>query len=425
MTWPLTINGHEPDYAADFVNKTYWAYGASIDLIGTYLDGIRYNYSRPSVATYRESSGLVCVAAEIPRLTSRGWLLEGAATNLLKYSNDPTQAAWSKGKCSATVGVMTGPDGKVSGFSLTEDSTSGFHELYQSVSATANAPYTISGFLKAGSRSGRAWSTKGSENFFGNPDLAAGTVAAAATTGSGVSVPIASWIEDYGNGWYRNGVTGKYTSLSSFYADMNLRNLSAGNPDNYAGDGASNLYGFGMQAEAGLFPTSYIPTGSAAVTRAKDSLWRQFPFMAQAITKRVKFRTAPGLPSDYQVLYHLDNNMPTAGGLYCDVEIYRNSVGHLFATVTYNLATTNIDLGFYPNDTEGTVAMMASADGLSASLNGGATVTVPLSYPWPTNLCYERLGHNMDATRSWFGYVLEDYTFLETTDAAQLQALSS
>ena len=69
-------------------------------------------------------------------------------------------------------------------------------------------------------------------------------------------------IEDYGNGWYRIWFETATSAVSSNYVQIY--------PDNLDGNGS--VYAWGIQAEEGSYPTSYIPTYGSSVTRSYDTL---------------------------------------------------------------------------------------------------------------------------------------------------------
>jgi hypothetical protein len=65
-----------------------------------------------------------------------------------------------------------------------------------------------------------------------------------------------------GNGWYRCTV---YDTTSTSFVAVYGRNGG-----NFVGNGVDGIYFWGGQVEAGAYPTSYIPTTSATVTRNAD-----------------------------------------------------------------------------------------------------------------------------------------------------------
>ena len=104
---------------------------------------------------------------------------------------------------------------------------------------------------------------------FGNQGFPSGTrkqfyLDTVTTSDKGTAEAIS--IEDAGNGWRRLRITSKpATSTTSRYVYLDLGGPSA---DTHTTDQGFQV--FGLQVEAGFYPTSYIPTSGSAVTRAAD-----------------------------------------------------------------------------------------------------------------------------------------------------------
>ena len=206
----------------------------------------------------------------IPRIdynpdgTVKGLLIEEARTNLVTYSEDFTDASWSKTDADVTANV-TGPDGVANSATVLEATNTSFPQIRLSATISATTDHTHSVYVKAGTSN---WMYMLFSNFT-SPldfdgawfDLSLGEVGTVQGTG------VTAKIEDVGAGWYRCSVS--WTSGADTIGNLVCRNVVGDGVTSTAVLG-STLIIFGYQLEAGSFPTSYIPTSGSTATRAAD-----------------------------------------------------------------------------------------------------------------------------------------------------------
>jgi hypothetical protein len=188
-----------------------------------------------------------------------GLLIEEQRTNLLTYSAQFDNAAWTKTRSSITANTIVAPDGTLTGDKLVEDTTaSSTHLITQNASLTIGT-YTYSVYAKAGERSflNVARNNAFIDAFSHSFNLTAGTA-----TGTGAT------IVSVGNGWYR--CIGTIVVNTNGSMGVNLQMSSSGGSSTYTGNGFNGLFLWGAQLEAAAFPTSYIPTVASQVTRSPD-----------------------------------------------------------------------------------------------------------------------------------------------------------
>lgn len=234
-------------------------------------------FTRASTGTFVNANGLIQSAAiNVARfdhdpvgLACRGLLIEEQRTNLLVRSSELDNGSWTKDKAAIGANAVASPDGSISADKLVEDSAAGWHRAYVASAAT-NSAHTFSIYLKAAERTKAliSMSDLSSGDASANIDLSAGTIGLGNFNIGGAWTNGSYSITPAGNGWYRCRITATKGAGSNIACMVFLLNNS--NADSYAGDGSSGIYVWGAQLEAGAFPTSYVPTTSAAATRSAD-----------------------------------------------------------------------------------------------------------------------------------------------------------
>jgi hypothetical protein len=201
----------------------------------------------------------------IPRLdysngTCPSLLVEPQRTNLLTYSSSFDNADWTKSNVTISANSTISPSGNTDADTLTASGGSALHTIFWPTSLFG-ANHSISVYAKKNTNDFLQIYTDFVNTDYANFDLANGT------TGTIGSTVISSSIESVGNGWYRcSFVTG---SASSRYVNFSIVS-SASAPRAETNSLTTSVYIWGAQLEAGAYPTSYIPTTSASVTRNAD-----------------------------------------------------------------------------------------------------------------------------------------------------------
>jgi hypothetical protein len=222
-----------------------------------------------NTATRINSSGFIeTVNADLPRfdydsvtLSPKGLLIEETRINILPNSETFT-SGWTPEGASITTENVTSPSNAITSVKIVENSATGAHGYYAGVVVT-NSIHSGSIFLKAGER------TKASVFLFNVSPVAAYEVKVDLSNGTIIGTPTGTWqITALQNGWYRISIVSTAALLGT--ARLWVRMLDAAGNASYTGNGASGLYIYGAQLEAGAFATSYIPTTLLAVTRNAD-----------------------------------------------------------------------------------------------------------------------------------------------------------
>ena len=176
-------------------------------------------------------------------------------TNLFLRSQEFDSANWSKTNTVITANAITAPDGTLTAEKAVATSVSGVHTVAQAVGGTVGS-YTFSAFVKAAEYDVVRVNTGTSANGFAEFNLTNETFTSGGTYFTSAS------IISVGDGWFRISLTMTDVPQISWGIVMMLDGQII-----FTGDDVSGVYLWGLQVEAGSFPTPYIKTEATTATR--------------------------------------------------------------------------------------------------------------------------------------------------------------
>jgi hypothetical protein len=213
-----------------------------LDFVGATSLDAGITFSRGSQATLFDSAGTLVYAKH----------------NLLTYSEDFANAAWTKSTGSITSNTVVAPDGTLTGDKFIPDNGASGAYVAQGFTSVSGTTYTYTVYAKSSElTSFRILAESGifGSNQTGNYDLSTGMATVISGTPTVSMTPV-------GNGWYRCVLTAAATAAATGAFQQRFPN---------AGDGTSGLFFWGAQLnlagmEGGVTSSlaTYYPTTTAA-----------------------------------------------------------------------------------------------------------------------------------------------------------------
>lgn len=310
-----------------------WATKEGSTLAYNYENGnykpLPFNFERAGSATRVNKEGLIeVVSNNEPRIDflndSKGALkLEPSRSNLITYSEDFSDASWTKSNAAVTLSSELSPMGILN---------------------TYDVVYTSGGFLIESVSTTKTIGSSETISVFSKSDIVGKFLKFGGGTASGTDVEKK---EDYGNGWFRYSVTRTFTEAETGSTQLIISSTDIG----------LNTTLFGAQLEQGSYPTSYIPTSGSAVTRVAESCNGAGNEQVINSTEGVLFAEISALEDSPTGYLSLSNSSSTQvrlgflfGNLYTQIRIDNNV---LYSYSENGILTQNNKLAiFWNNNTQ-------------------------------------------------------------------------
>ena len=378
-----------------------------------------FTFTRSGSATRVNSEGLIeLVSTNVPRLNyplidgvvqgCPSLLLEPQRINLVQYSEDFSNAYWTKSGSSVVSG-FTSPDGTANAFKLVEDTSTGEHKINPTI-VTSNI-YTISVFAKYNGRILQLASTS-TGGHYANFDLLNGVIGNFGVTTENVT------ITEISNGWYRCSMT---TTSNMNTAIVNtVQSVTSVYQESYTGDGTSGVYIWGAQLEAGSYATSYIPNFGTALgaTRSAETCNNAGDVNTFNDSEGVLFAEISALADDGTFRNISLNNGTTAQTVRIYYRNTTNQITTLIGSASGGSATINLANAYTFNK----IAVAYQNDNAKVFVNGVLEATIA-GITMPTGL--NQLDFDVAGALPFYGNCKDLQVFTTALTDAELIALTT
>lgn len=351
--------------------------------------GPAITFTRGSQATYFDANGTLQTASnDVPRFdhdpatgVSRGLLIEESRQNLLQRSEEFDNVYWSTIDATVVANAATSPASTLTADRVHPSGNSAASVFFRNVAASASTAYSASVFVKAAGKTFGFLQINFNQSstpiraFAFTIDLSNGTLGTQqdlVSTTTGVTATATS----VGSGWYRITTSFTTTALTDEVAFL-VGPCDAANSRTVTASGTDGIFAWGAQLEAGAFPTSYIPTTSAAVTRSADSAVvtpiSSF-YNASEGTLFADYRTGAGTPVAAALVIDDGTNDNRVGLFLATAQVAIGASFTSFGTITPTANTVfKSVIGYKAND------HAASANSAAVSTNTAAGVPTGLT----------------------------------------------
>lgn len=280
-----------------------------------------------------------------------------AEENLLTYSQEFDNGAWSRDTSSVTPNATTAPDGTSTADLLYASSGTSFHSIYRDFAA---GTYTLSVYAKAAGFDFirlRLRDSSGAGLNYAFFNLSSGTVGTTDSTAS---------IQSVGGGWYRCIIT---DTISATAAGVAINLASADGVVEFANSGTSGVYLWGAQLEKRSAVTAYTPTTSQPITN-------YIPAMMTALANVARFDHDPVTGESFGLkISQQSSNIFLNSETPATQSITVTAVAHTLSfygdgtiTLSGGYSSTVVGDGDYP--ARKTVTFIPSAGSLTCTISG-------------------------------------------------------